>query len=146
MPRRRAPAGLGRDGRALWRSVLDDIEERGNDETVFELDPRELALLEQACRIADRIAELEAIVEKRGLTTRGSTGQTVIHPAVAEIRQHRLALQRILGSIGLDTGDVAEKTGAASNRARHAAQTRWRRRDAEAEGAQLRVIGGNNRR
>jgi P27 family predicted phage terminase small subunit len=141
LPRRRAPAGLGRDGRALWRSVVDDIEQRGNDDTTFELDPREFALLEQACRVADRVTELEAIVEKRGLTTRGSTGQTVIHPAVAEIRQHRLALQRILGSIGLDAGDD-EKTGAASNHARRAAQARWARRDWDPQ--QLRVIGGRD--
>jgi hypothetical protein len=141
MPRKRAPVGLGAEGRGLWRSVVCDIEQRGNDETSFELDPRELTLLEQACRIADRITELEAIVQKKGLTTRGSTGQEVIHPAVAEKLRHQVALQRILGSIGLDVGDD-EKTGASSNHARRAAQARWARRDWQAD-RQLRVIAGD---
>jgi phage terminase small subunit len=136
---KRAPIGLGKEGRALWRSIVDDIASRGDEETGFELDPRELAMLEQGCRLADQLVELEAIVAKQGRTVRGSTGQVVLHPGIAEIRQHRLALQRILGSIGIDTG-AGEKTGASANRARHAANARWSRRDWQ--GAQLRVVGG----
>jgi len=137
---KRAPTGLGKEGRALWRSVIDDVASRGTDELDCELDPRELKLLEHACRVEDRIVALQELVDKQGLRVRGSKGQQVLNPAIAEIRQQQIVQQRLLGQIGLDVG-TGEKTGAASNRARHAAQARWSRRDDEG-GAQLRVVDG----
>ena len=44
-----------------------------------------------ACAARDTIAALEEAVERDGTTTRGSRNQIVVHPALLEIRQLRLA-------------------------------------------------------
>lgn len=48
------PKGLAASGRKLWKSVICDCAGQG-----LSLDSRELIWLEQAARLADRIAELE---------------------------------------------------------------------------------------
>src|SRR4051812_27365302 len=87
------PATLGRDGKALWRAIVEGIDEG------WELDARERELLGRACRCADELVLLEAAVDRDGLTVKGSRGQTVVHPALAECRQLRLVQLRLLGGI-----------------------------------------------
>jgi phage terminase small subunit len=126
-----APEGLGRAGEALWKSILSDLDEG------WELDARELHLLERACRIADELSDLEAAVDRDGATVAGSRGQTVVHPALAEARQLRLAQLRLLSAI--EMVDPAEKRRAATPaiaRARRAAESRWGHR------ANLRQVSG----
>jgi phage terminase small subunit len=77
----------------LWRSVLAAVHDG------WELDERDLAVLERACRLADRAAELEAAITEHGTMTKGSTGQLVVNPAVAEARQTHAAVARLLGQI-----------------------------------------------
>jgi hypothetical protein len=111
----RAPAGLARAGAALWRSILSD----------FELDKRELAILEQACRQADDIAGLDALIVDEGRMITGSRGQTRLAGAVTEVRQGRLALGKLLAQIALPSAE-GETLGrsAQSTRAQKAANAR----------------------
>jgi hypothetical protein len=112
-------------GAALWIAVLADIEPD------WELDAREVALLVQACRIADQLAELDAAVAVDGATVRGSRGQTVIHPGVSEGRALRPAQLRLLGAVELcDPASAIKASTPAQARARAAAQARWAQRNA----------------
>lgn len=77
----RARASLGRPGAQLWRAIVGDLPGGG------ELDRRELHLLKRACSAEDHLHELEAAVKRDGATVDGSRGQTVVHPALGEIRQ-----------------------------------------------------------
>jgi hypothetical protein len=58
----RAPAGLGRSGRTLWRSVAGD----------YDLRPDELRILADACATADLIDRMAAELAGAGLTVEGS--------------------------------------------------------------------------
>jgi hypothetical protein len=112
-----APAGLGENGRALWASLVGDVAEG------WELDARELHLLERACRVADEIALLEQAVDRDGATVAGSRAQIVVHPALQEARQLRLVELRLLRAI--DLGGNEDEETPARRRARHAAEARW---------------------
>lgn len=88
------PRGLNVAGRKLWEVSTAE----------FEWAEHELALLEEACRVRDRIVELDAAVKSDGLMITSSQGARV-HPAVSEARQQRLALARLLATLqipGLD--------------------------------------------
>src|SRR5215211_3871689 len=85
----RAPAGLGSAGRALWRRLTEGLRLRSD----------ELVLLEAAARTADELAELEAALAEAPATVAGSMGQTRPNPLYAEVRAHREALRRLLGSL-----------------------------------------------
>lgn len=78
-----APAGIGEPGAALWRSILGDLD------AGWELGSRELHLLARAARCADELANLEAVVDRDGVTVTGARSQVIVHPAVTEARQWR---------------------------------------------------------
>jgi hypothetical protein len=113
----RLPSGLGKAGRALWKSITDD-----ND-----LRPDELRMLEDAAREVDLIATMDAAREAPDfeLIVRGSMGQDVINPLVAELRQHRSTVASLLKSLKLSDENTAESRSAS---ARAAANARWARR------------------
>ena len=111
------PGGLSRAGKALWRSISGDLADG------MELDARELAVLDAACRQADSVAVLERAVKRDGTMVRGASGQRRLNGAVPEIRQGRIALARLLGEVDL-AGEQAPGT-AASRRGRRAADVRW---------------------
>ena len=111
----RPPAGLGVRGRAFWRATV----------LVFELSDSEMALLTEICRLLDECERLHDVVESEGVSVAGSVGQTRVHPALGELRQHRLALGKLLGQLALpdaDGGHVRTPVGARGHRA---ATTRW---------------------
>jgi hypothetical protein len=109
------PTDLSVRGRAFWRSTV----------RVFELSDVELELLKECCRLLDECESLRDAVRADGTTVAGSTGQTRVHPALGELRQHRLALGRLLAQLALpDEGDE-RLLSPASARGRKAAQTRW---------------------
>jgi P27 family predicted phage terminase small subunit len=118
----KAPQGLHKAGQALWRAVLGDLT------ADWELTVAELHVLGRACECADRIGDLEAQIEADGLTTTGSRGQVVLHPAVSEVRQWQLTEAKLLGS--LDLSPPAETP--VQSRAQRAANTRWSRERREA--------------
>jgi len=105
-------------GSAFAASVLADYD-LGNDE-------REL--LTEAARTLDLLEELQVVLVRDGAMSKGSMGQPVVHPAVAEARQARIVLVRLLGSLGLALADDA--TGApmptpAQLRGRASSASRW---------------------
>jgi hypothetical protein len=81
----KTPTGLRAAGRKLWESSTAE----------FELAQHELALLEEACRTRDYIRDLDKAVRGDGVMIPSSQGSR-LHPAIAEGRQQRLALARML--------------------------------------------------
>lgn len=97
--RRQSPAGLNACGRRLWRSVVDE----------YELDVHEELLLVEACRCADRLERLAELVASAPLVTPNTRGDEVTHPSVVEARQQQIALTRLLASLRLPSGEMAER-------------------------------------
>ena len=128
------PTGLKTPGKRLWLSVA----------TKYVLTAAETEMLGQACRTADESDRLERAVRALPeLVTTGSTGQLKPHPLLAEVRAHRLLLERLTTALNLpdDTEEVG--TRASSQHARKAAESRWRKRTDEGNGklAELRAAG-----
>jgi hypothetical protein len=96
----RPPAGLKAAGRKLWTSVLAD----------FELDNHEMVLLLEACRTIDVLNALDELVGAEGLMSETSQGPRV-HPGVAEARNQRIALARILAALRVPLGDQEGSSG-----------------------------------
>ena len=119
------PNGLATRGRKFWRDVVDE----------FDLTDAERHLLHEACRSLDRIDALEALVATEGQTVTGSTGQTVLHPAIAEARQQRLVLGRLVKQLELPDEDTPPTSSMNTDRARYAAQQRWSRAGRRRAGA-----------
>lgn len=113
---KRAPAGLGAGGRALWRSITAD----------WQLDPDERAILEAACRTADEIDTLQRALDGAAAVVVGSTGQPRANPLFEEIRRHRETLRRLLGELRIPTGQAAG--AAVSDGMRSIASARWKGR------------------
>lgn len=111
------PTKLDRAGRDLWRSVT----------TKWDLRPDELRVLAEACRETDLIERLRVMLDGAPLTVDGSMGQTVMHPAVAEIRQHRNVLASLLRTLKLPDDESA---GPAVNQQRAAGNASWAKRGA----------------
>jgi len=114
------PKVLGKRGRALWRELHE----------LLEFDTHETALVLEACRSVDTIDNLQAVIDADGYTTVGSMGQTVVHPAIAELRQQQQGLVRLLSSLNIsaalegETGAVG-MARAISSQATAAANARW---------------------
>lgn len=115
-PRPRAPASLGKAGRAFWRSVLAS----------YELSPGEAEVLRQACRVVDVLDRLDAaIADADDLMVEGSVGQMKAHPALASAAEQRRVLDVLLRGLALPMPEEAEGRRR-SPAAREAAQARWR--------------------
>lgn len=109
------PADLAARGKAFWRSAVG----------TYELSEVELELLRECCRLLDECEALRASVEAEGTTVKGSTGQPRVHPALGELRQHRLALGKLLAQLDLPDEDGETLSTPTQARARRAAQARW---------------------
>ena len=109
------PRDLGARGRAFWRHTVE----------MFELSEVETELLRECCRMLDECEDLRAAVDKDGTTVAGSTGQPRVHPALGELRQHRMALGRLLAQMALPDVDDSSLLTPVQARARKAAQSRW---------------------
>jgi hypothetical protein len=104
----------------LWKAVTGAVAPG------WQLDGRDLHLLERAARCADEIAALETVVDEDGPIVVGSRKQPVAHPALQEARQLRLVEMRLLAAVEL-RDPAAKFAGAspASRRGAKAAATRW---------------------
>lgn len=117
----RAPEGLGPAGRSLWRRVGKWLAD--HEGAAVTLDPHEQTILGEACRVADRLAELRAVLADVDLAS-DAAGVRLL----AEERQQRGALASLLVvRLGLPTGLADAPTTATSRRASKAALVRWGR-------------------
>lgn len=114
-----APAGLKAAGKKLWKEILADVP------AGYELDARELHSLARACRCDDELLLLDRAVDRDGPVVVGSRGQPVVHPAISEARQLRLAQLRLLQTLTLD---VPSEEAPGVRQARRAATARWSHR------------------
>jgi hypothetical protein len=114
--RDRAPGGLGREGRALWRAVTAEI--------VLET-PAERRWLADACRLADRAAVLAAAIERDGHVIPGRWGP-ILNPAIAEERRLRTSCAALLARI--EVAGAGEQAATASELGRRLARSRWQGR------------------
>ncbi|BCN45254.1 hypothetical protein [Prescottella equi] len=98
----RAPKGLGHRGKALWRELHTEFD--------MSADPHRRVLVEDACREADLVDRLRAVVDAaENLRVKGSQGQPVKMPELEEIRLHRKTLSDLLKALALpDTEELAE--------------------------------------
>ncbi len=99
----KAPVGAGPAGRRLWSSVIED----------YDLDEHETALLVEAVRTLDLLADLEVVIKRDGPLVDSPQGLKA-HPAVVEARQQRIVFARLLAALRLPSGD--EHTKAAGSR------------------------------
>lgn len=109
------PAGLATRGRAYWHAVVAD----------YDLSPSELAILIEACRTLDNLDQLAAAIARDGATVLGSAGQTVVHPALTEVRGQRLALHRLVSALALPDAEGQSVPTSGTLRAKRAASVRW---------------------
>lgn len=93
----------------------------------FSEEPGKLAILARTARTADTIAALKAEATTQPMTAKGSMGQEVISPLIAEAQAQTSLLDKLLKSLGLPESDqeTAAKAEQRQRRARKAAQTRW---------------------
>ena len=113
------PADLGARGRKFWRTTMAG----------FELSDVETELLVECARLLDECESLRNAVDKEGMTVAGSTGQPRVHPALGELRQHRLALGKLLAQLSLPDLDESALLSPSQARGQKAAQTRWAAHD-----------------
>lgn len=84
------PEDIGPASLKLWKACAE----------AFELEEHEQAVLEEACRIRDRISQIRRQVDADGVMLESSQGMR-LHPGIAEGRQQKLALARLLVTLGL---------------------------------------------
>jgi phage terminase small subunit len=113
-PRPRAPEGLDKAGRALWRSVLAD----------YELSPAELATLAQACKVVDLLVKIDAALAVADVVSEGAMGQPKSHPLLASAADQRRLLSELLRDLCLPM-PFEDEGHRRSPRAAEAAAQRW---------------------
>src|SRR6056297_2902151 len=90
------PDGLGVRGERFWRAV----------NATYELDLDESELLVEVCRMLDDLDALREAISEDGVVVDGSKGQQRSHPALAELRQTRIAAGRLLAQLALPDPDA----------------------------------------
>ena len=88
----RSPAGLSAAGRRLWKSVHE----------VFDLTdkPHKVRMLDQACRVADIVAELDEAAEEAPLTVKGLDGPAGHQPVHRRSQSAASATRSTAGQVG----------------------------------------------
>ncbi len=112
------PSDVPTRGEALVASLREEMAEQGLIPT-----STEEAQLEIARDLADRAAQLQAIVAEDGECRRSQDGRIFAHPLLSEIRQCEATLSRIVGSISTTSEPVIDR------QRQRAAQSRWRIRN-----------------
>lgn len=109
------PDDLGAVGAALWGEVSG----------AFELDPGEVVLLREACRLTDELERLALALAGAPMVVAGSTGQDRPNPLLDELRKHRSNLVVVVSALRLPVDGESVGRGSASDRGRAAARARW---------------------
>lgn len=108
---------LGERGQRLWDSIMADLEGDQHDSD----------LVLETCRILDVIDALAEAVDRDGVTVEGSRGQTVINPAVQEMRQQQVTFSRLIAQLNLDEAEIGAMLSARQASAKRAGQANWRK-------------------
>ena len=116
------PEVLRERGAALWRDLHESLE----------FDVHETPVVLEACRTADAIDELAAVIDRDGYMSTGSAGQAIVHPAVSELRQQQQNLIRLLTTLNIDAAlegasGAVGLSRAISAQASAAANARWQK-------------------
>ena len=116
----RMPLKLGAAGKAQWAGVAGK----------YKLRPDEVTVLEDVCRTTDMLSALTKAWVDDGspMTTKGSMGQLVIHPLIAEMDKHRKSRAAFLKQLALP--DPEEGAVPVPNQHRSAAVKKWSDRGA----------------
>jgi hypothetical protein len=77
--------------------------------TTFELADHELILLREAARTIDLLDVLQVAIDHDGPLQRWGEGSRA-HPAGPELRQHRIALARLLAAMGIPADDAEDRS------------------------------------
>jgi P27 family predicted phage terminase small subunit len=88
------PASLGSDGKAVWRKVWEAGQGAYNPRT-------DSFAIQRYAELHDRRAELLAVIDADGLTTEGSMGQVVMHPALRFVESTEREMRAIEAVLGL---------------------------------------------
>jgi hypothetical protein len=99
------PSDLGAAGKALWAAVVG----------AYALRDRELVVLAEACREADRACEADEVIASDGPYIADRYGSLKAHPAVAVARSSRLASSRLLRELHLYEFDLERDRPASPN-------------------------------
>lgn len=91
----------------------------------FSFEPAEMEVLAEVVSLLDEIDLLKVAIDADGVTVQGSTGQTRTHPALTEIRQHRLAVQRLLAALQIPDVDEGTMKTPAQLRSIAGNKARW---------------------
>ena len=113
------PKDLGAAGAALWRQL----------HTRLRFEAHELAVLHFAARQADDVRRLEDLLAEQGPVVAGSQGQPRLSPVLAELRQSRLAVGKLLGELRIPDDENSRPLTPAQRRAKKAAEARWAGRE-----------------
>lgn len=113
-------------GDRLVAAVLSEMKADG-----LQPDARELAMLDAARELRDRMTRLEALVDEDGERSISESGIVRLHPAVAEHRQAAVALTKVLSAVVIGETSGGVKKDPVKQRAAHA---RWDRARREAAG------------
>jgi hypothetical protein len=111
-----APLGFGDKGAALWESYASRYQLRAD----------ELRYLEDACRLADVLGDLQSAARGAQTLVKGSMGQDVLNPLIAEQKTFATSIAGLLARIKLPVQKAAA-AGDRSSSARKAANARWSR-------------------
>lgn len=85
------PHGLGTEGKRLWTTVVDEFD--------MYAEPHKRRILFDACKTADLIKRLDDVAAKASVTVKGSMGQEVIHPCIAQAQTARMQLAQLLARL-----------------------------------------------
>ncbi|MGL6235695.1 MAG: hypothetical protein ACRC20_10150 [Segniliparus sp.] len=113
----RAPHGLKTEGQRLWRAVVAEFD--------LSFEPHKQRILFDACKTADLVQRLDEAAEDAPLTAKGSMGQEVISPLIAQSQSARSLLAQLLSRLDLPPTDEeqAERAEKLSQTRRKAAKT-----------------------
>ena len=78
------PRGLGTEGQKLWTGVIGEFN--------LAYEPHKVRILTDACKTADLIKRLDDAAVQAPLTVKGSMGQEVINPLIAQVQTARMQL------------------------------------------------------
>ncbi|MDM2176198.1 hypothetical protein PP452_08770 [Mycobacteroides abscessus] len=98
----RMPNGLGYQGKKLWQEVTGVYD--------LSVDPHKRRILYDACKTADLIDTLDKAMTGQSLTVRGSMGQQVINPLVAQAQSGRVMLAQLLARLNLAEAGEDDET------------------------------------